>query len=690
MLLFAALLELDALERAMSRPPFRTKPAEARGKRDASRKMFVTTNCRAMRRQPTGCPSRSPRALAVITVGLCAIFVAPLALARPASAQGGVIVTNYTDPSIDSPVAITVGPDGSLWFTNLSTNSIGRITTSGVVTNFTDPSIKAPWDIAAGSDGALWFTNGSDNSIGRITTSGVVTSYSDPSISSPYAITAGPDGALWFTNLGNNSVGRVTTSGAVTNYTDPSIDDPGSITAGPDGALWFTNNAGNSIGRITTSGAVTKYTDPSISDPQGISAGSDGALWFTKGTTASIGRITTSGTVTSYSDASSGGAEGITSGPDGALWFAAGGSIGRITTSGVATNYTDSSISGATAGITAGPDGALWFCNLSSNSIGRITTPGTAPPPVVSEVNPTTGYTSGATSVTVSGTGFTGATAVYFGARLGKKLDVTSDRTLKVVSPAGSAGAVDITVVTPAGTSRVNPADQFTYTVHQTPTVVSCDPSCGATVTSPDPTTVTASGSSGTSSGSMSIVLNTGQLSCGASYDYPVPITTLSTTDFDPGSNINVADTVDGIRSTSGVHVCYAAGSAKSGSFLAACNASDSNAPCLTSLTESDDSVTADFLAPAGDPRFWVGSGTATLNSFTPTKGDAQTEVTVKGTNLINVQAVTIGGAPARIDSASKSKLVLTVSVQAVPGTGVITANSASGEAVTKKAFKVT
>ena len=67
----------------------------------------------------------------------------------------------------------------------------------------------------------------------------------------------------------------------------------------------------------------------------------------------------------------------ITAGPDGALWFTnqVPDSIGRITTSGTATNFTDPSIA-FPQGITAGPDGALWFTNGDTASIGRITTGG--------------------------------------------------------------------------------------------------------------------------------------------------------------------------------------------------------------------------------------------------------------------------------------------------------------------------
>jgi hypothetical protein len=80
------------------------------------------------------------------------------------------IVTNYTGTGIASPEAITVGPDGALWFTNEVGNSIGRITTGGVATTYTGTGISYPTGITAGPDGASWFTNSDNSTIGRITT----------------------------------------------------------------------------------------------------------------------------------------------------------------------------------------------------------------------------------------------------------------------------------------------------------------------------------------------------------------------------------------------------------------------------------------------------------------------------------------------------------------------------------------
>jgi hypothetical protein len=71
---------------------------------------------------------------------------------------------------------------------------------------------------------------------------------------------------------------------------------------------------------------------------------------------------------------------------------------------------------------------------------------------------------AGGSTVTITGTGFTGATAVYFGTIPAATYSVSSDTQIIANDPAGSVGTVDVTVVTPAGTSATSPADQFTYT----------------------------------------------------------------------------------------------------------------------------------------------------------------------------------------------------------------------------------
>jgi len=83
--------------------------------------------------------------------------------------------------------------------------------------------------------------------------------------------------------------------------------------------------------------------------------------------------------------------------------------------------------------------------------------------PSVLGVSPTSGPTAGNTQVTITGTGFTGALEVLFGAT-SATFQIQNDTTIIARSPAESAGLVDVRVRNSVGTSPINrPADQFRY-----------------------------------------------------------------------------------------------------------------------------------------------------------------------------------------------------------------------------------
>ena len=79
---------------------------------------------------------------------------------------------------------------------------------------------------------------------------------------------------------------------------------------------------------------------------------------------------------------------------------------------------------------------------------------GTTPAPTVTALNPTHGLAAGGNSVTITGTNFTGATAVNFGANAATAFTVVNATTITATAPAGTAGTtVEVTVTTPSGTN---------------------------------------------------------------------------------------------------------------------------------------------------------------------------------------------------------------------------------------------
>ena len=291
------------------------------------------------------------------------LFILLSASGRATIAQQGTIREFAVS---GSPLGITEGPDGNIWFTDIGVqnSSSGQSTESG--------------------------------QIGRITKNGTSIEFTIPTPNClPHGITAGPDGNLWFTEIQANKIGRVTVDGDFAEFPLPNPDSqPHDITSGPDGNLWFTEINADTIGRITRDGVITEYALPtagqqpvsggtgsglpatSVSQPYSITVGPDRNLWFTEVNANKIGRITTKGVITEFPLATANSQPNdIVAGPDGNLWFAesAGNNIGAISASGVviAEIAVPTPNSGPHA-ITVGPDLKIWFTELSANKIGRL------------------------------------------------------------------------------------------------------------------------------------------------------------------------------------------------------------------------------------------------------------------------------------------------------------------------------
>ena len=111
--------------------------------------------------------------------------------------------------------------------------------------------------------------------------------------------------------------------------------------------------------------------------------------------------------------------------------------------------------------------------------------------PVITGISPVQGPTAGGTAVTVTGTGFTGATGVLFGA-VSAAFTVVSSTQITATAPAGS-GSVSVTVTTPGGTSS-----GATYSYLAVPAVSSISPVQGPS-TGGNTVTITGTGFAGVS-----------------------------------------------------------------------------------------------------------------------------------------------------------------------------------------------
>ena len=84
-------------------------------------------------------------------------------------------------------------------------------------------------------------------------------------------------------------------------------------------------------------------------------------------------------------------------------------------------------------------------------------------PVTVTGVSPSKGAETGGNTVTISGYNLAGVTEVKFGATPATGVNVLNDHEVEATVPAGSVGTVDVTAISPDGTSEASAADEYSY-----------------------------------------------------------------------------------------------------------------------------------------------------------------------------------------------------------------------------------
>lgn len=217
-----------------------------------------------------------------------------------------------------------------------------------------------------------------------------------------------------------------------------------------------------------------------------------------------------------------------------------------------------------------------------------------APHPIVAGVSPASGATEGGIAVNISGAGFAGTTAVSFGSTAAQAFTVNSDTSITAIVPTGEPGTIDVTVTGPTGTSPKSSTDQFTYVSPPVPVVTGLLPEGGSTAGG---TTVVISGAGFTTATAVSFGGHAAQ-------SFTVTSDTQITA-FTPAEQVGTVD----------VTVTTLGG---------------------TSVVSNADSFT--YVAPP------------TITSICPASGPIAggTDVTIRGTNLLDVVSVEFGTVPAQ------------------------------------------
>ncbi|MFJ2911882.1 IPT/TIG domain-containing protein [Streptomyces sp. NPDC087228] len=322
-------------------------------------------------------------------------------------------------------------------------------------------------------------------------------------------------------------------------------------------------------------------------------------------------------------------------------------------------------------------------------------------PPTISTINPSQGPTTGGTTVTLTGTGMTGSTAVRFGSTNATSFTVNSATQITAVSPPHAAGAAAVTVLQPTGNSN---SVTFTYVVAQVPVVTGVAPSSGptsggtsvtltgtgftgatavtfagfpaASFTVNSDTQITAVTPAGSAGAAVVTVTTPGGTSApDAFFFYAAPPVLNSVAPAQGPTAGGVVVTLTGSNLLNAVAVRFGATNAASFAVVSATQITATAPPGTGSSP-----ITVITSGGTSNPVAFTYVATPTLTALVPSTGptSAGTVVTLTGTNLATTSAVTFGGTAVSFTVVSGTQI--TAVVPAGPaGPATVTVTTAGG-----------
>ncbi len=243
-----------------------------------------------------------------------------------------VTIKEWAAPAGTFPHDPAVAPDGSLWYTGMRSNTLGRLDPkTGAIKEYGLPTTESgPHGLAIEKYGAIWFTANFKGYIGRLNpATGEVKEYPMPDRSArdPHSLVIDKNGIIWFTVQQGNFVGRLDpASGRIRLKHSPSRNSlPYGIALDSKQVPFFCEFGTNKIGRINPDTMeVSEYRLPQGSRPRRLAIAADDTIYYSDYARGKLGHLNpVSGKVREWS--SPGGSKskpyGIAATPDGAIWY---------------------------------------------------------------------------------------------------------------------------------------------------------------------------------------------------------------------------------------------------------------------------------------------------------------------------------------------------------------------------------
>lgn len=269
------------------------------------------------------------KSIGFLTLGV--IFSASVSLIAAAAER--VSIHEWDVPTAKSlPHDPAVGPDGSLWYTGMMSNTLGRLDpTTGKIKEYPlKTPDSGPHGLTADMGGNIWFTANYKGYIGKLNQqTNEVTEYPmpDPAAGDPHSLVFDNKGILWFTVQLGNFVGRLDPrTGTITLKPSPSIDSrPYGIVVSFRGVPFFCEFGTNKIASIDPQTMkITEYLLPKGARPRRLAITHDDIIYYTDFSRGYLGRLDPKSSKVDEWPSPGGpgsGPYGITVTADGMVWY---------------------------------------------------------------------------------------------------------------------------------------------------------------------------------------------------------------------------------------------------------------------------------------------------------------------------------------------------------------------------------
>jgi len=316
-----------------------------------------------------------------LRTGLLAFLV--LGLAAVAGAAGWYSVlgrpvrfVEYKTAGMDTPTAIAVSPDGTVWFTADVAAAIGRVRDGRVEQLRTPGPSLEPLGLGAAADGGVWYTDNAAHAISHMSRDGVVSRFGLETPSVQLArLAVAPDGAAWFAEPTGYSVTRLKDGIFTRHIFATARGAPYGVAVAADGTVWATLQGSNQLLHVVSTDEMTVIDVPRPgAAPSDIAVAPDGSVWFIEFHADRIVRFN-NGHFDEFEVGEQPAAlSGLAVAPDGTVWFAMlrSGSIGRLR-AGVVDRFRLPRDHARPFSVALDGSGNVWYADISGY-VGRLET----------------------------------------------------------------------------------------------------------------------------------------------------------------------------------------------------------------------------------------------------------------------------------------------------------------------------